>query len=257
MPVLKPAHPRDPGVPGRAGRAGARLRARWSPTARCCRRAALDDPAARLGQPALLAAARLARRGARAARDLGGRRGDRRDDVPDRARSSTPARRSALMTETIRPTDTAGDLLARLAEGGAGLLVRDPRRHRGRLAGGARAAGRRRQPRPEDHRRGRPGRLDRAGGRGRPPGPRVHPGTRRVDDVRRRAAQARTRARPTRTTSRSRPAARDRARTPCTSAPPPTRCGSARCSRTASKQMPAADWARGAAARRGEPVGLG
>ena len=29
-----------------------------------------------------------------------------------------------VMTETIRPTDTAGDLLARLAEGGAGLLVR-------------------------------------------------------------------------------------------------------------------------------------
>ncbi len=28
-----------------------------------------------------------------------------------------------VMTETIRPTDTAGDLLARLAEGGAGLLV--------------------------------------------------------------------------------------------------------------------------------------
>jgi methionyl-tRNA formyltransferase len=28
-----------------------------------------------------------------------------------------------VMTETIRPTDTAGDLLARLAEGGSGLLV--------------------------------------------------------------------------------------------------------------------------------------
>ncbi len=28
-----------------------------------------------------------------------------------------------VMTETIKPTDTAGDLLARLAEGGAGLLV--------------------------------------------------------------------------------------------------------------------------------------
>ena len=28
-----------------------------------------------------------------------------------------------VMTETIRPRDTAGDLLARLAEGGAGLLV--------------------------------------------------------------------------------------------------------------------------------------
>ena len=29
-----------------------------------------------------------------------------------------------VMTETVRPTDTAGDLLGRLAEGGAGLLVR-------------------------------------------------------------------------------------------------------------------------------------
>ncbi len=29
----------------------------------------------------------------------------------------------AVMTETVRPRDTAGDLLARLAEGGAGLLV--------------------------------------------------------------------------------------------------------------------------------------
>jgi methionyl-tRNA formyltransferase len=29
-----------------------------------------------------------------------------------------------VMTEAVRPTDTAGDLLARLAEGGAGLLVR-------------------------------------------------------------------------------------------------------------------------------------
>src|SRR4029079_15454958 len=28
-----------------------------------------------------------------------------------------------LMTQTIRPTDTAGELLARLAEGGAGLLA--------------------------------------------------------------------------------------------------------------------------------------
>ena len=37
-----------------------------------------------------------------------------------------------VMTERIRPTDTAGDLLGRLAEGGATLLVAHPRRHRGR-----------------------------------------------------------------------------------------------------------------------------
>ena len=46
--------------------------ARSSPTARCCRAAALDIPRARLGQPALLAAARLARRRARAARGAAG-----------------------------------------------------------------------------------------------------------------------------------------------------------------------------------------
>jgi methionyl-tRNA formyltransferase len=38
-----------------------------------------------------------------------------------RALDSGPA--FGVMTERIRPTDTAGDLLARLAEGGAGLLV--------------------------------------------------------------------------------------------------------------------------------------
>ena len=83
VPVLKPDHPRDPefqdalralapdGCPVVAY--GALLPA-----------VGARHPAARLGQPALLAAARLARRRSRAARDLGRRRGHRRHHVPDR-----------------------------------------------------------------------------------------------------------------------------------------------------------------------------
>ena len=70
-----------------------------------------------------------------------------------------------VMTERIRPTDTAGDLLGRLAEGGAGLLRRHPGRHRRRLAGGPRAARRRGVARPQDHRRGRARVVVRAGRR--------------------------------------------------------------------------------------------
>ena len=40
-----------------------------------------------------------------------------------------------VVTETIGPTDTAGDLLGRLAVSGAGLLRGHPRRARGRRAG--------------------------------------------------------------------------------------------------------------------------
>jgi methionyl-tRNA formyltransferase len=47
-----------------------------------------------------------------------------------------------VMTETIRPTDTAGDLLGRLAEGGAGLLVATL----GGIADGSLEA----RPQPED-----------------------------------------------------------------------------------------------------------
>ena len=84
MPVLKPGPPARPGVPGGAAR-------RCAPD--CCPvvaygallpRVGARHPRARLGQPALLLPARLARRGAGAARDLGRRRGHRRDDVPDR-----------------------------------------------------------------------------------------------------------------------------------------------------------------------------
>ena len=93
-PSSSPAHPRDPEfqealralapglLPGRrVRRAAPAVRAR--------------HPAARLGQPALLGAAGLARRRTRAARPLGRRRGHRRDDLPDRRASSTPGRRTA------------------------------------------------------------------------------------------------------------------------------------------------------------------
>ena len=82
--VLRPPRPRDPGVPGAAAASSRRTAARSSPTARWCPPAALDDPAARLGQPALLAAARLARRRPGAARGPARRRGHRRQRVPAR-----------------------------------------------------------------------------------------------------------------------------------------------------------------------------
>ena len=94
VPVLKPGHPREPEFQDGAARAGARL----LPGRRLRRAAAAvraRHPAARLGQPALLVPARLARRGPGAARDLGRRRGHRRHHVPHRARRWTPARRSA------------------------------------------------------------------------------------------------------------------------------------------------------------------
>ena len=81
--------------------------------------------------------------------------------------------------------------------------------------------------------------------RGRPPGARLHPGTRRLDDVPRRAAQARTgadarrrrRARARRARGRQGPGARrHRDRTPSCSA---------RSAPQGKKPMAAADWARG------------
>ena len=49
-----------------------------------------------------------------------------------------------VVTETVRPTDTAGDLLERLSDSGAMLLETDPGRHRRRFAGRGAAARRRR-----------------------------------------------------------------------------------------------------------------
>ena len=149
------------------------------------------DPPARLGQPALLAAARLARRGARAARGAARRRADRRQRVPA---GGGPGHRPG-----VRHADR-GDRPARHLRRPAGPARRRRRagcwsRSSTRIeAGTARAvaaAGRRGQPRAEAHRRGRPGALGRPGLRGGPADPGLHPGARRVDDVPRRAGQAR------------------------------------------------------------------
>ncbi len=97
-----------------------------------------------------------------------------------------------LMTQTIRPDDTAGDLLQRLAEGGADLLVQTL----DGIADGTVEA--REQPvdglsfAPKLTRRGRRGGLEPARRRRRPSHPRLHPGARGMVDLRRRAAQART-----------------------------------------------------------------
>ena len=108
--------------PSRTGCAAWRSTAPGRGLRRACAARRPRHPAARLGQPALLAAAGLARRRARAARGPGGRRGHRRQHVPlEEGLDTGPV--YGLLTETIRPTDTSGDLLDRLAVAGAGLLV--------------------------------------------------------------------------------------------------------------------------------------
>ena len=64
-----------------------------------------------------------------------------------------------VMTELVRPDDTAGDLLERVAEGGRRAARADPGRHRGRHPAAGAPAGRRGVRRPQAHGRGRPGRL--------------------------------------------------------------------------------------------------
>ena len=79
-----------------------------------------------------------------------------------------------VMTETIRPTDTAGDLLAGCRRPAPGCWWRRSTACRRHAAGRA-AAGRRGLARPQDHRRRRAGRLDRTRARRRPADPRLHP----------------------------------------------------------------------------------
>ena len=106
-------------------------------------------------------------------------------------RAWTPVRCFGVLTEPIRPRDTSGDLLGRLAVAGAGLLVATlDGLERGELVAAA-AARRRGQPGAQDHRRGRPGRLGGAGAPRRPAGPRLHAGAGRVDHVPRRPARPR------------------------------------------------------------------
>ena len=90
---------------------------RWWPTARWCRRRRWRS-SARLGQPALLAAAGLARRGAGADAAPHG------DEITgasvfelEEGLDTGPVYGS--LYRAIRPTDTAGDLLERLAVSGA------------------------------------------------------------------------------------------------------------------------------------------
>ena len=146
-------------------------------------------PAARLGEPALLGAARLARRGAGAARDPARGRHHRRDHLPDRQgagrrpRVRRPHRADQAHGHRRRPAGPA----RRERRGTPG---RDPGRHRGRHRPRPAAVGGRRQPRTEADPGGRPGGLESPRPPDRPPDPRLHPGPRRLDGVRRRQDQA-------------------------------------------------------------------
>ena len=148
-------------------------------------------PEPRLGQPALLAAARLARGRAGAARAAGRRRHDRRDDVPaGGGHGHRPVLRDGDRADRRRTTPS-GDLLLRLAESGARLLVATLDGIEDASSGGPAAARRRRfagaQVHAEDARVrwSEPAvvvdRLVRA----------VDPGARRVDDLPGAAAEGR------------------------------------------------------------------
>ena len=122
VPVLKPEHPRDPDFQAGAAPRCAPTPARSWRTAPCCPQSALDLvphgwinlhfsvlPSWRGAAPvqhSLWAGDEVT--GATTFRIV-------------KALDAGPV--FGVMTERIRPTDTAGDLLARLAEGGAGLLV--------------------------------------------------------------------------------------------------------------------------------------
>ncbi len=86
-------------------------------------RAAAERPAARLDQPALLAAAALARCRARAARDHGGRHARPAPPCSGSSTSSTPGRSSPSFDARSVAHETAGHLLEELANSGAGLLT--------------------------------------------------------------------------------------------------------------------------------------
>ena len=144
-----------------------RTAARSSPTARCCPQVALDIPAH--GWVNLHFSLLPAWRGAAPVQHavLAG------DEVTgastfliEEGLDSGPV--YGVVTEEVRPADTSGDLLTRLALRRRRAARGDHGRHRGRHAAGRAAAGRGRHARPEDQRRGRPGRLDGARAAGRP-----------------------------------------------------------------------------------------
>ena len=247
-PVLTPGTPGDPEFLARL----AELAAGLLPGRRLRRAAAAGGaghPAARLGEPALLAAAGLAGRGAGAARHAARRRRHRRVDLPDRGRASTPARCSACVTEPIGPRDTAGDLLDRLAAAGAGLLVATlDGIEDGSLVRACRSpptASRSRRKITVDDAAGR---LDAARARASTGwSARCTPAPGRLDDVPRRAAQARARSRLHRRDDARRPASCVvEPRRACWSAPATAASRSATVQPPGKQPMPAADWARGA-----------
>ena len=195
--------------------------------------AALDVPHARLGQPALLAAAGLARRRAGPARDPARRRDHRSVDVPHRGR---PRHRAGVRgRHRGDPPDRHGRRPARPA---CGLrrrpAARDDGRHRRRLA---RPACRSRPTACRSPARSPSADAAGAVGLARPPrrpaGSGVHAGPGRVDDVARRAAQARPGAAARRATSWP-PASCGSTRAASQSGRRPPRSSSARCSRRAS-----------------------
>ena len=163
--------PARPGVPGRA--------AELAPD--CCPVVAYgallpqsrSTSPARLGQPALLVLPAW-RAPPRSSTPLGRRRGDRCDDLPDRASDLDAGPTFGVMTERIRPRHRRRP--ARPAGRGRGRAAgRHPRRDRGRHPRGARAAADGVSWRPRS-----PSRTPRSTGasrrRRRPADPGLHPG---------------------------------------------------------------------------------
>ena len=158
-----------------------------------------------------------------------------------------------VLTERVRPTDTSGDLLDRLAEAGAELLLAHPRRHRGRLAARrSPQSARRRLARAQAHRRRRPGRLVRARGRGstgwsaprpRRPAP-GRPGAASGSSSVRYASRPPSRSRAGRAQGRRPPRPRRHR--------PPDRSRSATYDPRARARWPRRDWARGVRPEPGE-----
>ena len=201
-----PRSARRPRVPGPAARARARL----LPGRRLRRAAAAGragHPAARLGEPALLAAAGLARCRAGAARDPARRRGHRRVHLPDRGRAGhRPGLRRGHRGDPperhLAATCSSGSSVVRRRRcwSPPWTASRTARSCRDRSRPTA-SRWRPRSPSPTPRSTGPRPALPR-----RPAGPGLHAGAGRLDDVPRRAAQARPgAARATR-----RPGARER-----------------------------------------------
>ena len=248
--VLTPGAPARAGVPGPAAPSWRPTAARSSPTARCCRRPRSTMPAH--GWVNLHFSLLPAWRGAAPVQHAraGRRRGHRRDHLPlEEGLDTGPV--FGVMTEAVRPDDTAGDLLDRLAAAGAGLLVATL----DGIEDGTLAAACRSPPRASAWRRRSPSTTPGS------TGPRRRcawtgwsaactPGPGRLDDVRAASGSSSARCSPRR--RRARAGAR-RARASSgrrsASAPAPRRSGSARCSPPGKRPMAAADWARGARRR--------